>query len=185
MLSRLVPMKPQLHLIHYLITVILLTPGLEAKMKDLKSYEAAFKQTIIDQDNVKIVYTGTFKALKPLHAVWHYQTPVEKSVYINNQQVVIVEPELEQAIYKYSKNNFTLFNILDNATKIDKHTYEKRINDRTYKLKVNNDTILSLEYLDNFENKVYITFSKQKPNLTLQSKSFHPIISEDYDIIKE
>jgi len=169
----------------YLLIFTLLTLSLQATMKDLKSYQASFKQTIIDQDNVKIVYTGTFKALKPRHAVWHYQTPVEKSVYINNQQVVIVEPELEQAIYKYSKNNFTLFNILDDAKRVDKSTYEKRINDRLYKLKVDKNKILSLEYLDNFENKVFITFSKQKPNITLLSKVFHPIISEDYDIIKE
>ena len=154
-------------------------------MKDINSYQARFTQTIIDQDNVKIVYTGTFKALKPLHAVWHYKTPVEKTVYINNQQIVIVEPELEQAIYKYSPNSFTLFNILDNATKIDAKTYEKVINERKYRLKVNNETLLSVEYLDNFENKVFISFSKQKPNSPLKQKTFHPIISEDYDIIKE
>lgn len=165
--------------------LLLLCTSLQATMKDISSYEAAFTQTIIDQDNVKIVYTGTFQALKPLHAVWHYQTPVEKSVYINNQQVVIVEPELEQAIYKYSKENFTLFNILDNATKIDHNTYKKEIHDRTYTLKVDKNIILSLEYLDDFENKVFITFSKQRPNIALVNKSFHPIISEDYDIIKE
>jgi outer membrane lipoprotein carrier protein len=156
-----------------------------ASVKELKSYQANFTQTIIDQDDVKIVYKGTFLALKPLKAVWHYDTPVKKSVYVNSRQIVIVEPELEQAIYKESKKAFTLFNILDGAKKLDNETYEKVIGDRTYKLKVKKENIQSLSYNDNFDNKVSIIFTNQKPNLALKSKAFHPIISEDFDIIKE
>lgn len=167
------------------LVLVSINVSLVASMKNINSYQAAFKQTIIDQDDVKIVYTGTFQALKPLHAVWHYTSPVEKTVYINNQQIIIVEPELEQAIYKYSPNSFTLFNILDNAKKIAKNTYKKSINERTYTFKIDKDKLLNVEYLDNFENRVFITFSKQKPNIKLSNKSFHPLISEDYDIIKE
>jgi len=173
------------YILKYLGAFIIISLSLQASMKDITSYQASFEQTIIDQDNVKIVYTGTFQALKPRQALWQYKTPVEKRVYINNQQVVIVEPELEQAIFKYTNNNFSLFNILDDAKKIDTTTYEKTINERIYRLKIKDNKILRLDYLDDFENRVSIAFSKQKPNIALQSKNFHPIISEEYDIIKE
>ena len=156
-----------------------------ASLKDLETYQADFTQTIIDQDNSKVVYKGTFLALKPLKAVWHYDSPVKKSVYINSRQIVIVEPELEQAIYKESNSAFTLFTILDNATKVDANTYEKRIGEKTYRLSVKKNKIQTLHYRDDFDNNVTIVFNKQKPNLPLKAKSFHPIISEDFDIIKE
>ena len=108
---------------------------LATPLQKLKSYSAHFKQTIIDQDDVKIVYSGQFLALKPDHALWHYKKPVTKSVYINNNQVVIVEPELEQAIYKRVENSFTLFNLLSDAQKVDKNTYEKIFRVRFINLK--------------------------------------------------
>ncbi len=171
-------------LISLLLTLFLANIA-TASIKDLKSYEAHFTQTIIDQDDVKVVYKGVFKALKPLKAVWHYDQPVKKSVYINSRQIVVVEPELEQAIYKESQKAFTLFNILEDATMVDETTYEKKIDDRIYRLKVNKHTIISLTYKDNFDNKVSIVFDNQKPDAIIHAKAFHPIISEDYDIIQE
>ncbi len=168
-----------------LLLTFLLPLHLWGSLESLSSYEAAFTQTIIDQDNTKIVYSGTFWAKKPGLALWEYRSPIAKSVYINNKQVTIVEPELEQAIYKEAPESFTLFNIIKGAKKVDTQTYIKTINERPYKLKVDGDKILSLHYKDNFDNSVTIIFSAQKPDKKLDTKQFRPVISEDYDIIHQ
>ena len=45
--------------------------------------------------------------------------------------------------------------------------------------------IKNITYIDDFDNDVIIAFNKQKPNITLKAKEFHPIIPEDYDILHE
>jgi outer membrane lipoprotein carrier protein len=166
----------------FLLTLTTLTA---TELKELKSYQANFTQTITDQDDVKVVYTGIFKAKKPLRALWVYKTPIEKKLYINSRQIVLVEPELEQAIYRQSEESFTLFNLLDHAKQIGPNKYAKVINQRVYVLEVEKENIKNITYVDDFDNDVIIVFDNQKPNIALKAKEFHPIIPDDFDILHE
>lgn len=161
------------------------TLSLFAYFDTISSYKANFVQTVVDSENVTIVYKGSFTAKRPFHAVWSYTIPTQKSVYINDKEIVVVEPELEQAIERESKDSFTLFNILEDATKVDAATYEKTIGKIKYTLTIKGDTLHALHYQDDLENNVTIMFKDTQANIPLKSSTFHPVIPEDYDIISQ
>lgn len=154
-------------------------------LKDLTSYQANFKQTIIDETGSRIIYRGTFFAKQPNYALWHYDSPVKKDVYIFNKDITIVEPELEQVIYKKNMVTFTLFSVIKKAKQKDKNTYVHTIDDIEYKLLAQNKTLKKLTYLDTLGNQVEIVFSKQYPNKSLKNAKFHAKYPSDFDIISE
>ena len=75
---------------------------------NFSSFQADFIQQIDDESKKIVKYYGKVYAKKPKTALWKYTKPIKKDVYINDNAVVIVEPELEQVIMQ--KNAFhTLF----------------------------------------------------------------------------
>lgn len=156
-----------------------------ANFEAINSYYAHFVQTVVDNENATITYKGDFYAKRPFYALWQYKSPTPKSVYIKDRDITILEPDLEQAIIQQSQKSFTLFNILNDATKINATTYKKKVGDITYTLTLENDRIKTLHYIDAFENDVTITFSKTKSNIDLSAQSFKPTIPAYYDIIRQ
>jgi outer membrane lipoprotein carrier protein len=106
-----------------LISILLCSTISFANIKDINSFEADFIQTITDDKNSSLNYTGHITASKPQNAIWNYLTPVKKDVYINRFSITIVEPEIEQVIIRKIKSNFDFFMMIKNAKKIDENTY--------------------------------------------------------------
>jgi len=169
---------------NFLLTILASTT-LFASLNNINSFEADFIQNIVDENGKTIKYSGHVLAKKPQYAFWKYSTPVEKNVYILPQRVVIVEPELEQAIVKFISSDFDFFNMLKNAKKISQDTYEASFNNSTFKIKMNGSEIVSISYKDEFENDVTINFSKQKQNIEINDRKFIPSIPIDYDVIRD
>jgi outer membrane lipoprotein carrier protein len=153
-------------------------------MRDIKSFEADFKQTITDDKNTSISYIGHVSAIKPQTALWKYDSPVNKSVYINKYEVTLVEPDIEQVIIKRLESNFNFFNMIKNARKVDKNTYETFYKSSKFIIKQDNSLIKTISYIDEFENNVTITFTNQKKNHKINKKVFIPKFSLDFDIIR-
>ncbi len=168
-----------------LLLTILITMQLFASLEEVTSFEADFIQIIIDEKDKVLTYNGRIVALKPQNARWSYTKPVKKDVFINDFEVTIVEPEIEQVIIKRLESNFDFFKIISNAKRIDKNTYVAFYRDSKFTIVKNGDIIESISYLDEFENRVEITFKNQKQNHTVNKSVFIPKYPMEFDIIKD
>ncbi len=157
----------------------------QADINALHYLEADFQQKIIDDQNKTIVYNGHVKAAKPQFALWEYQSPVSKQVYILPYEVVIVEPELEQAIVKKIGDNFDFFSLIKHAKKIDDNHYIAYFKEKNYFIVMNGDRLVSIKYKDDFDNSVIIDFKDVRVNKKIEKEAFAPHIPDDYDLIKE
>ncbi len=152
---------------------------------DINSFEADFIQTITDEKNKVLRYSGHIVATKPKNAAWSYTKPLKKQIYITKNEAVIVEPEIEQVIIRRFHNEFDFFQMISRAKKISKNSFTTVHNNIKYTIDIDNGLIKSVSYLDQFENKVKILFSNQKQNHKIDRKSFVPEYPADFDIISE
>lgn len=152
---------------------------------DLKTFQADFTQSVKDEKGNILTYEGSLKASKPQNVKWQYLVPIIKDVYINNDRVTIIEPEIEQVIIKKIDTNLDFFNIIKNATKTNEHTYVANYKNTKFTITMQNNVIDSIVYIDEFENNVSIEFAKQITDKEIDKKEFFPIIPQDFDIIKD
>ncbi|HEY9203654.1 LolA-like outer membrane lipoprotein chaperone [Sulfurimonas sp.] len=154
-------------------------------LEEVTSFEADFSQSITDEKEKVLIYNGHIVALKPQNARWSYIKPIKKDVFINDFEVTIIEPEIEQVIIKRLESNFDFFKIISNAKKIDQNTYVAYYRDTKFTIVKKNALIESISYLDEFENRVKITFENQKQNHEIEKSVFIPKYSMEFDIIKD
>ena len=150
---------------------------------NLNTFSAHFVQTVVDDKNTTIRYSGDIKAKRPDMAMWNYVEPVRKEIYINNEDLVIIEPEIEQVILKKVGNTIAFFEMLKHAKKIDNEHYVAKYEQLNLHIRVKDDKIISINYLDELENRVTITFSNQVSNKEMEDKEFKADIPMDFDII--
>lgn len=169
-----------------LFTAFLLTcTAIFANPFDFKTISSDFSQTITNEENSKIVYTGRFYATTDAKALWIYKTPLEKRIYFSKNQVVIIEPELEQAIITNLNDTPNLTEILKSAKKIDKNIYEASYSDTKYTILVKGGYINTISYKDQLENSVVIELSNQTTNIFLDVLLFAPTIPDNFDVIRQ
>lgn len=169
----------------YIFLAILITAKLFASLEDIVSFEADFTQSITDEENKTINYNGHIVASKPQNARWSYTKPIKKEVYINDFEVTIVEPEIEQVIIRRIESNFDFFKMISNAKKIDANKYIAYYQETKFTIIVKSTLIESISYLDEFENSIKIVFQNQKQNQSINEALFKPSFSEDFDIIRD
>lgn len=169
---------------HIIILAFLLS-SLFAFGENIQSFEADFVQTIIDEENKTLKYTGKIYSKRPSFVLWHYEEPVNKKIYIKGKRAIIVEPELEQVVIKNLRSEIDFFTILSKAQKIDNSHYKAHYKDIEFILQEENGVIKALSYTDQLENKVSIIFSSQKQNSTIDDDIFIAKVPTDFDIIKE
>jgi len=168
-----------------LITLISMQLFGSMALEDVTSFEADFTQSITDEKDKVLTYNGHIIALKPQNARWSYVKPVKKDVFINDFEVTIVEPEIEQVIIKRLESNFDFFKIISNAKKIGQNTYVAYYRDSKFTIVKKGALIESISYLDEFENRVKIIFENQKQNHTVERSAFIPKYSIEFDVIKD
>ena len=156
-----------------------------ASLNNITSFKANFKQTITDDKKKVLIYKGDLVAQKPQNALWRYSSPVKKDVYINSRNVTIIEPEIEQAIVKEIESNFDFFRMIHNAKKVDKNHLIAHYKNSKFTIEIDNENILSISYIDEFENDVKITFTQQIVNKDYHEDTFIPKIPLEFDIIRD
>ena len=171
--------------VRFLPFYLLFTLTLFASPKDLSSFNSKFIQTIIDDNNKKIVYYGELWASKPQNALWVYQKPIQKSVYINAQQITVVEPQIEQVTLRKLGDEIDFLAIVKKAKPIDANRYSATVNAQTYIVEFKNDLLTSISYKDGFDNQVSIRFTDPLQNRPIESSRFKALIPSDYDVIKD
>jgi outer membrane lipoprotein-sorting protein len=155
-----------------------------AQVFDFNSYEANFIQTITNNTNNIIKYTGKIYVQNNSNILWQYLKPVAKSVYIIGKKVYIEEPELEQVIISNIHKELNLFNIINNSTKIKENIFQNSINNITYTIKIKDKKLISINYIDEIDNKIEILFLNGLKDYPLEKGLFDYVPPFYYDIIK-
>lgn len=166
------------------IFTLLSTLTLFGAPKDISSFHSAFTQTIIDEHKKKLVYTGELWASKPQNALWRYQKPIQKSVYINGSRLTLIEPAIEQATIRTLNGEIDFLEIIKKAKPLDASHYSATIHNQTYFIEFTNDTLASINYIDSYENHVIIKFLNPVTNQPIEASRFKAIIPEGFDVIK-
>ncbi len=155
-------------------------------LNSLNTFEAKFKQKIINEQNASIEYSGKISAMKKNNvALWEYKDPIIKQIYYYNGELVIIEPELEQAIFAKLDQVPNILKLLQNAKQLQENVYETTFANTKYKIFTNENSIEKISYLDQLHNRVTINFYNQKVNQKIDKKRFIFKIPKNYDILKQ
>lgn len=146
-----------------------------AKNQFISAYSASFKQIITNPNGQNVVYDGDLFIKQPNKMLWKYELPVKKYVYMNGINIIIDEPELEQAIFSQMTDEINIIKLINNPTKVDKK----------YKLTFKNKVLTKITYQDDLENEVTIFFTNIKINSQINDKIFKFNAPNDYDIIRK
>jgi outer membrane lipoprotein-sorting protein len=74
--------------------------------------------------------------------------------------------------------------MLKDAKKLNKNKYTTNFKDTIFVIEVSNDKIKTISYLDQFDNKIKITFTQIQQNKNIDSSTFRAVFPLDYDIIQ-
>jgi outer membrane lipoprotein carrier protein len=151
---------------------------------ELNTIESHFTQSIVDEDNKSIVYEGKLWAKKPAIAHWSYEKPVQKDIYVAFSKVTIVEPDLEQVIYKDIGDTIDIISIISHSKELTPEHYVAEYNEKNYHIYLNKKVLHSIAYRDDFGNNTVIAFDAIKQNSELNTSNLEAVIPEDYDVIK-
>jgi len=156
-----------------------------AGVLDFKTLHCDFTQTITNDENTTITYTGSFYATSQKKALWVYKTPVEKKVYFKNNKVFILEPELEQVIITTLKSSPNITEIIKKAKKVLKNRYVTTFDDTRYFIATKDGKISSISYKDKLRNRVKILLSNVEKDTILDDAIFKISIPKDFDIVTQ
>ncbi len=169
-----------------IIMLTLLTATiLLAAPKDIHSFHSTFTQSIVDEHKKKIVYTGELWASKPQNALWVYQKPIQKSVYISGSKLTLIEPVIEQATIRTLNDEIDFLEIIKKAKAVDTSHFSATVNSQTYLIEFSNDILSSISYTDGYENKVIIKFTNPVTNKAIDASRYKAVIPANFDIIKD
>ena len=99
-------------------------------------------------------------------------------------QVIVVEPELEQAIIKEIGDDIDIIAILTHAKARSETLYEARYNDRGYLIYLEGTTLERIVYNDDFGHATVIRFFNVLQNTPLENETLKAHIPKDYDLIR-
>lgn len=149
---------------------------------DFNTFSSDFTQTIKSKNSI-LSYSGHFIFNKN-QAYWSYDTPSKKEIYINKNQIIIIEHDLEQVIFSHLQNLPNLNEIFKKAKYLDKDKLIAKYENINYTITLYQDQIQSISYEDEFQNKVTIKLSKQIKNPPIKANIFQAKIPQNYDIIR-
>jgi len=169
--------------VRFLLLTLFIGASLFAAPKEISSFNSKFEQTIIDDNGKTIRYSGELWASKPQNALWVYQKPIQKSVYINAQKVTVIEPAIEQVTLRTLDNEIDFLQIIQKSKRIDDDHYTATVKGQTYTIAFKNDILSSISYTDGYDNRVTIKFIAPLQNKAIDPARFKPTIPKDFDII--
>ncbi|HEX5330861.1 LolA-like outer membrane lipoprotein chaperone [Sulfuricurvum sp.] len=159
--------------------------SLYASPKEINSFNGKFIQTIIDANGKKIIYSGELWASKPQNALWVYQKPIQKSVFINAQKITVIEPQIEQVTLRSLDNDIDFLQIVQKAKQVGEDKYTATVKGQAYNIIFKNDILSAINYTDGYDNRVTILFSNPSQNKPIEASRFKPVIPADFDVIKD
>jgi len=151
----------------------------------IDTFQADFSQSIFNQSGKEIKYTGKVFLKKPFKILWEYSEPIQKNVYLIDNNVTIIEPDLEQAIFSKIDKEINILKIIQSGKEIAPNTYESILYNRPYQFLISNNQLSSIQYTDDVDNKIVINFSNISQNQPIKDAIYRFDIPSEYDIIRK
>ena len=161
---------------------IFLNISLFAFFENISTFQSSFRQ-IVTSDGKEIIYSGLIFIKRPNSILWKYQYPIEKSIYIRDRSLFMVEPDLEQVIIKSISTSFQLINLLEDSQKIDENRYSTKVNEKEYLFILKNSILHRVIYNDELGNFIEVTFTNPKIDKEIGDNLFIPNIPNYFDRI--
>ena len=165
---------------------ILITNLISTELSNLKTISANFTQVITNESQNTIKYKGKMYAKKQENlALWIYTSPVEKKIYYRDGDIVIIEPDLEQATFARLNKVPNIITILKNAKKVSKNTLIANFNKTKYTIILEKNIVKRISYKDEMQNNVSIRFTNVKTNKPISDDLFIYEIPAGFDILRQ
>ncbi|MGM0622597.1 MAG: LolA-like outer membrane lipoprotein chaperone [Campylobacterota bacterium] len=148
-----------------------------------KTIKADFTQTVTNEHDQTIKYSGKIYVQMPHDSKWVYTKPAPKSICVSKQSITIVERDLEQATIYNNQSHLNFNNLLNDAKEISSEHYETTFEGITYSLQTKEEKIHFLEFVDELQNRSQIEFSNVSYDTKLPSLECD--IPPYYDIYKD
>ena len=169
----------------YIFLISIVITQIFASFESINSFKADFIQSVTDEKNKVLTYNGHLLTSKPQNAIWSYTKPVKKDIYVSSHKVTIIEPEIEQVIVRNIESNLNFFSMIENASQINKTTFEVTYKETKFTIITKENIIESINYVDEFDNKVKILFTNQKQNEKIDLGIFIPKFPLEFDVIRD
>ncbi len=163
----------------------LLSASLLADILDFKTLKADFEQTIVNEQNSTILYTGTLYIKKPDKILWQYDSPIKKSIFINKYNVTVYEPDLYQAVIFKQQKELNPIKMFKESKEVSPTERISEFDGNTIHINLDNEKVKSLAFRDKVDNDVTIRFISYKKNQKLEDRLFVFEPGEDVDIIRQ
>jgi len=149
---------------------------------NFENFSSSFEQNIHSKDST-INYKGYFILSKD-KAFWSYESPSKKEIYINKNEIIIVEHDLEQVIFSKLEKIPNLNEIFKNAKKVSPNELIAQYEGIHYKIELREEKLKSISYKDEFDNSITINFFNQKKNQQINENLFVAKIPPNYDKVR-
>ncbi len=160
---------------------------LSANSLHIQTIQTNFTQKVTNEQGATVTYHGRmFANQRSNKALWEYTSPVHKKIYYTgNGKLVIIEPELEQAIFAKLHKVPNILKLLAEAKEGKNGELHTRFNGINYTIRTDGNKIISISYLDEMQNRVNIIFSNEKINRFIDNRRFTYHVPSSYDILKQ
>ncbi|MDR0579100.1 MAG: LolA-like outer membrane lipoprotein chaperone [Campylobacteraceae bacterium] len=156
----------------------------------IKSISSDFTQVITSTEGDSLKYEGSLQALNDgseNFALWIYKNPIEKKIYFTNNRVVMIEPDLEQAVITSVEEIPDMSSILNQALNTNKLT-NKDVNvtvlDTIYNISFKNGIPAKISYIDKLDNKIDILLKNTNLNINIYKLTFQVEIPKNFDVVR-
>lgn len=183
------------------------TLSLIKRLENLQSIESNFIQYVVDKAGTSVQESqGVLKAKRPGLFYWHTEPPLEQVIVSDGKNVIVYDPDLEQATVQQVSEQLSntpalLFSgnvkSLGDSYVVHHKQWDKTINQyvlmpkseeslfESLRLRFDNDILVEMRLMDSLGQKSTISFTEPKINTGLTNKSFEFIIPEGTDVIRE
>ena len=182
-----IPMKRVMRVCVFgLVGFLTFSFGAEFELKNLKSLEADFVQVVSTQEEMTLSYSGKLQAKAPNKAKWSYEPPMQKEVFVNDKELIVYEPALQQAHIQSLVAQQDFFEILSKAEKVEgKKRLRAEIDGIIYNIFLDSKGLPKrIEYSDNLENTTIITLENVKINPKIADSVFVFVVPKGIDILR-
>jgi outer membrane lipoprotein carrier protein len=156
----------------------------------IKSISSDFTQIITSTEGDSLKYEGNLQALNDGNenfALWIYKNPIEKKIYFTNNRVVMIEPDLEQAIITSIEEIPDMSSILNqalNANKLTNKDVNVTVLGTTYDISFKNGIPAKISYTDKLDNRIDILLKNTNLNINIYKLTFQVEIPKNFDIVQ-
>ena len=135
----------------YILALLVASSSLiSAELANLKTISTNFTQLISNSSHNTIKYNGKMYAKKENNlALWIYTSPVEKKIYYRDGNIIILEPDLEQATFAKLNKVPNIISILKRAKKISENKLVAIFNKIKYTITIHNEIVKKIQLQKN------------------------------------